>query len=572
MPFDITKLQKDFAVKGENSKSDTTSTSEDDFTKHIKELLAKSHVEGSNSSPTGFGIIPEDSTNKVPEATISEVPKNTISEVPEVSNDTIVGPGMPIINKEKTLNAVGPGNVSGERKKYQENEIDYSKELNKIDSLQKAVDELPDIDNGKYNASVNTRASAVNTMNFTPNTSTAFVAKYYLKKAKESYEKPQDTEKSFIQNVKDMGKSFVNGIGDWDYFTLGMYGAGASQGLTRLYDKMKNNPTGKPIDELLSKQEQLALNAYFINVQASQDRMDNVSVASAAGDIAGRSLPYMLEFMATGGLEGATEGAQKAFMTYVAKNSPKILLNSKVGKGVIKFGTGLANKSLVTFARSGGMPSTYTNITQALSARNPDGTQVSLGKGLYTGLVDVYTNNISELYGEEIMKSVGLLAKGLDKGTKAILPNKIKAAFSSNLSKKISGVMGIANKGNIFKLVSGIKPLQEISKLSGFHGLPGEILEEYWGSALQSVLTADPSQFTDMFTVKNNMQLVTGFLPMQVFSLFTGVPTIARYSKAKKDVAKAQTTLTSFLIANDMDTEQAESFVNSLVIWIMTVS
>lgn len=257
-----------------------------------------------------------------------------------------------------------------------------------------------------------------------------------------------------------------------------------------------NEVSEEDIENNLSKDEKALIRAFFEYNAAMADAGENMSTWYKGGKIFAESIPFMLEFLATGGLatgagRAATSWMGKGFAKWIAK-SAKGTLARTVKKGVAKSVSGVAKTMLAAGARTLAAPSTYKNIAEQSVQYGEDG-HLDRGGNMVRAAVDSYIEQLSEMSGAafgEVLGGIGKLALG------KTAFNKIGAWFGNNAT------------------------MQTLSRL-GFHGLPEEVGEEIFGNALRTITGVDNEALSRMFEKDEFASMIIGFAPMTLIGAGT---------------------------------------------------
>ena len=268
--------------------------------------------------------------------------------------------------------------------------------------------------------------------------------------------------------------------------------------LTSLENKVGNlnEVSAEDIENNLSNDEKALIRAFFEYNAAMADAGQNMSTWYKGGKIFAESIPFMLEFLVTGGLatgagRAATSWMGKGFAKWIA-NSAKGTLARTVKKGVAKSVSGVAKTMVAAGARTLVAPSTYNNIAEQSVRISEDG-HLDRGGNMVKAAVDSYIEQLSEMSGAafgEVLGGIGRLALG------KTAFDKIGAWFGNNVT------------------------MQALSRL-GFHGLPEEVGEEIFGNALRTITGVDKEALSRMFEKDEFASMIIGFAPMTLIGAGT---------------------------------------------------
>lgn len=273
---------------------------------------------------------------------------------------------------------------------------------------------------------------------------------------------------------------------------------------------VKLGQSGKP----LLKSEEALLDAIFYYYYISNARAGNISKAYSGGKMAGQSIPFMLDFVMTGGFAaGTSTGLTKAMVRHIERK-----LITKLGKegyetltkiGVDRLITApikLAGE-LTTGAKQAVIsPTFYTGVLEETMAKP---VEKKLGGGyvyvqgapvkdaIIRGMTEFMFERSGEFIGD-VLTPVGKLLK------------------NTNYLYKISSTpIGRFNK----LFYDGSGKFAKAIKLTGFDGLPTELGEEVLGQIANYLMGVSTKEEMNEFFSKDNLQtMILGFLPMTVIS------------------------------------------------------
>lgn len=346
--------------------------------------------------------------------------------------------------------------------------------------------------------------------------------------------------------VKGKAQQFGAGIGEFAY---GKVLDAATQDdietyneigdiLSRLEDKLGNvkaeNITPEILEENLTKDEQALILAFYEYNRTMAETQKDMSKWYKGGKIFAESVPFMLEFLATGGLyksvaggasNVAKKGLTKALAGFIYKKGAK-----KAAAYVMKGGKALAGAAAGTLARTLVAPGTYSRMAEATVEIDNDG-HLHRGANAARAAADMYIENLSEISGGLIGKGLGLLGKGVGivgkgvgKGASWAISKtpfaKVGSMLADNQLMQTIGA-GIKTFG------AGVKSFMPKLEALGFHGLPEEIGEEFIGNAIRDVSRLQPGAFKEMFEDDNFGSMLIGFAPMTLIGAAGGVANIA---------------------------------------------
>ncbi len=346
-----------------------------------------------------------------------------------------------------------------------------------------------------------------------------------------------DSALKFLQKAKiarDVaGKGFWGATIDWT--KEGVMDAGTQSDietyneigdiLTRLEKELGNlkeeNFTEEVFDKYLSKDEQALIKSFYEYNAAMADAQQDMSRAYKGGKIFAESVPFMLEFLATGGAykaagRAATSWMGKHFAKWIAKSASK-----KVAKAATKAISGAVKAAIGTAARTVATPGTYKRMAEASIEIDKDG-HLHRAKNAAVAFADMYVENLSEISGDLIGE--------LGKGARWLLG---KTPLS-----KIGGLLG----DNMFMqtVSKGMKSFMPKLKALGFNGLPEEIGEEFIGNTIRDITNIQPGALKEMFEDDNFGAMLIGFAPMTMIGVAGGAVSLgvvnAKAAKIGKDL------------------------------------
>ena len=264
--------------------------------------------------------------------------------------------------------------------------------------------------------------------------------------------------------------------------------------LTALEQKVGNlnEVSDEVIEENLTNDEKALIRAFFEYNAAMADAGEDMSIWYKGGKIFAESIPFMMEFLVTGGLantagRAATSWMGKGFGKWIAK-SAKGTAARAAKKVAAKTVSGVAKTVVAAGARTLAAPTTYKNIAEQSVQYGADG-HLDREGNMVKAAVDSYIEQLSEMSGAAFGKVLGGVGR-LALGKTAF--EKVGAWFGNNAV------------------------MQNLSKL-GFHGLPEEVGEEIFGNALRTITGVDEEALSRMFEKDEFASMIIGFAPMTLF-------------------------------------------------------
>lgn len=254
----------------------------------------------------------------------------------------------------------------------------------------------------------------------------------------------------------------------------------------------------------VSDEDMAALTEFFKLSDAVAARQEDTSKSYRAGQGFAENIPFMVEFAITGGItsgisKGVSVGLKKALTNAFKKSlglvDDKIVsvTGKKVAANVLNNATEAIGKSIAGIPATLISPSTYNNLSQKLTEVDMSGNLVYQNgwDAVVPALADSYIERLSEAGIENIASgSVGIAAKSL---------------FKRLPKTKIS---------NMIDFLSG-STFGKIAKATGFHGMLGEIEEEFFGNGLRLMTgLMDKEEFKDFASWDNMLVMAGSFLPM----------------------------------------------------------
>ena len=287
------------------------------------------------------------------------------------------------------------------------------------------------------------------------------------------------------------------------------------------------NLTEEVFDKYLSTEDKNLILAFFEYNSAAEQAGKDMSKAYKGGKIFAESIPFMLEFLATGGFykaagSAATKGLAGALKRWVVKAAKGSV------KRTLRKGASLMLKNGVyalvgTAARTAVAPSTYTRMAEKSVEIGKDG-ELHRAKNMAIGFFDSYIENLSEVSGGMIGKALGAPLRGVKLLGKTAKGAAIASRLGSTTFAQWGKMLGSTKfaKG----LSTAYKSVMPKMKSLGFHGLPEEVGEEYIGNAIRSI-TIDPNALKNMHEDGNFGAMIIGFAPMTLLGVAGGAATVA---------------------------------------------
>ena len=340
-------------------------------------------------------------------------------------------------------------------------------------------------------------------------------AKMFLAKA-EMAEAAAASEKGFWAAAKDfaiekgMG-AFVQG----DIETYNEIGNILTRLESELGDLGEDKLTPEVLDQHMSPEDRALILSFLEYNAAMSDAQQDMRTAYKAGKIFAESVPFMLEFLVTGGVAAAGEGAAKglakgaekaitkAFFKWATKNGAKRAARVAFAQGTKKVASGAIKALSGTLARTTVGPQTWKKAAEA-SVEIEDG-HLHRGMNAFSGFMDAYIENLSEISGGLIGKTLGMYGVHPSKMLGKISFGKIGQMLAD--SRLMQGVA---------KGIGGVFGENGVLKKFGFNGIFEEVEEEYIGNLIRSA-SIQPGALKEMHQDDNFGAMLLGFAPMTLF-------------------------------------------------------
>lgn len=386
-----------------------------------------------------------------------------------------------------------------------------------------------------------------------------------------------DFAKKFANFVKGHKDTFT----DVDFWSRGLTAIDRDLSVRNIFkrlEKQGNNlfeMSAEQIESSLTDGEKALVSAFLRLGQAMSARKDDLAAGYNAGKTSAESLGYMAEFLLSGAigraagtaLKGSGKAAQSGLMRYLAKElrgEAGSAVTSAVRRGLLqtatKQGTSkalsagakaainatakaagkayefVAQPVLQTLRQTPLMPSTYRNIADGLTALDNNGDLVEAGDAIFGQVLDSLIENWSESMGEAVNWGLSLVPRGVTAAGSKVLANTTPAQWAK----------WIAESG-------GWRVLKE----SGFHGLVGEMGEEWLGNAARLGLgLIDQKEWDQFASLNSQLEMAAAFAPMTLIGLGTSSAAIARESK---HYAKASEAMKSVLNKHGWTQEEIDN-------------
>ena len=315
-----------------------------------------------------------------------------------------------------------------------------------------------------------------------------------------------------------LGKTLFS-VDTWDFGAQELRDAGN----LAMYGDMKM-PKGAHADA----QQAMMRNTYLQQV-ADQQWGENDTFMQRAGEITGQAIPFVVEFMATGGFGGVTAAGTKLGSRAAARWA-----TGKVGRWVLKNTGTLAGDMAAGFlmANTTGAMNTAADIMnrhQGYVVMDENGDYKfeggkSWGRSIYEGEMANTLEYYTEKLGVHLDGGGKIVGSWLGKGME-----RIGAGRVSELLSRITGS-------------EWSKATGQLLRRGGIQDYPGEVIEEEANLILNSLLVGD-NKFSDLVDGKTQADIWGGMLLsigfMQSPGTIGGVHDTAQYYRYKHNTDKS---------------------------------
>ena len=324
-----------------------------------------------------------------------------------------------------------------------------------------------------------------------------------------------------------------------DFWTMGLTGIVDQMQLGGVLDKIRNEIGGmgeiteEKLEKTLTPMEQELLSAFVRNADAQAARAYDTTVGYNAGKSAADSAMFMAEFLMSGAVVGGatkalTKGSADTLSKWIAKKIGKAGAKA-LGKGTVaKAVTGAAGRVLGDIGQSAALmlfqPGTVKSVIEAQNQLDESGELVDKKQAAWEGLFDRAIEVVSEQTGDYLGKVLGAVG-----------------------GNKIAGALAKTEFGRIGKAFFDTSAVQTL-RAGQWHGLFGEMSEEFIGAALRTATKLDENAWKDQWEGESLATMALSFLPMTI--LGGGVST-AQYGFAKNQYAKSSAQVAEILNSKD---------------------
>ena len=296
-------------------------------------------------------------------------------------------------------------------------------------------------------------------------------------------------------------------------------------------DATLNDITEEDIENNLTLSEQALIRSFFLYCEAAELAEKKQTSWYKGARIAGEMVPFMLEFLVTGGVgtlagKGATKGLAKAFASWIKKSAKKSAARaakryaSRAIVGTTKFAVKGATMTALR-------PSAYEGVAEAMTRIKDDGTLAGAEE-----FVDaIWDNGIetwSEMLGEKFL--------GFTKwGTKALGNAKWVQGLADTRWAKWGKAIG--EKAVMQKIGRGISISHKFLKPFGVQNSAVELLEEFAGAGMREAIY-DPKALDHMFEGNNFESMLLGFSVMPFIGGTVGVGAVGYHNYKAAQLAE----------------------------------
>ncbi len=321
-------------------------------------------------------------------------------------------------------------------------------------------------------------------------------ARANLKEARQIIDAAQANKRD-DSGISRLGQGVADGLFTADAITFGLASLVRN---TRMLDLI-NRANDQGV-ESLTESEQTLLNSAIIRQAVEAAHASGAGYLYNMGRITGESIPYMLQFIATGiPAKAITAGANKAIVKYIGK-----FLQSKGMKSALAQGTGratawLGTNTLTAAARTPFAPTMYADAAKR-QIGNIDYQETADSRLQYVGnsgdnpaaaFAKAYGNTFFENFGEES----GVI---LEAATKKLADIPLLSKAFGKVAESSLGRMWRAGTDNF---------MGDFYRAAGYNGIFGEAFEEYVSGTLNAATIGDQS-FSELFSADNFITTVGG--------------------------------------------------------------
>lgn len=353
-------------------------------------------------------------------------------------------------------------------------------------------------------------------------------------------------------NASKNKSGFWKGVGDnlltKESVTLGLSTLSNTKQLKDLLDKVEKQGI-----KSLTPSENTLLEAASVKSLSDMIYESGLSTLYNVGSATGTSIPYMLQFVITRAPASAiAKPVMKKLTGYVTKRFGEAAIKKAAARAIStlpKVGTKTALKTANALTKTGVaaleagatgalmpiiQPSMYNDILERRMGQvdadiNPQTGKVqykgqtgekSWGKSIGEGFTAGAIENLAEMSGGAIMKTLGVPVKALSK-----------------VSPKSREFINIISEKPLLRSFNRVR--EDIAKTTGVHSIPGEALEEFVGQTANA-LTVGDQKLEDIYTWENAWMTLASVAPLSIgMGSASGVMAQATKKKVVRDYNRA---------------------------------
>ena len=400
-------------------------------------------------------------------------------------------------------------------------------------------------------------------------------------------------ENGFADYMSNYGKGAGKVFSDRDFWTRGISAISRDLNVRKIFKKLQdkgfnlNTITEKELDENLTPGEKALIFSFIRLADAQAARAKDMAPGYTAGQTAADSVGFMAEFFISGGIgkvagSALKEGVQQGLRAFIGRaltTGSAEAIRSATSRGMINAFTKGGQRALTqgmkqavkagTAAATGVYKygvrpveeaawhtalqlSTYRTIADDLTQIDNNGKLVEAGTAIWGGVLDSFVENWSESMGDFVNDVIGLPFKG-----------------AAGLGKKLLGETSLTQWGRWLADTTAAKVLTQ----AGFHGLIGEMGEEWVGNAARvglGLMSGD--EFKDFRDLHNQLDMAASFAPMSLFGLGSSSYAAAREAKnyrqtveSFRGVLNRTEGMTQEEIANIFDTKHTKTEIADIL-------
>jgi hypothetical protein len=366
------------------------------------------------------------------------------------------------------------------------------------------------------------------------------------------------TAASLISDAKKTANASKNKSGFWKGVGDSLISEEAvSLGLSSIENTLRIMPILDKVEkegiQSLTPSENTLLEAASVKSLSDMIYESGLSTLYNVGSATGTSIPYMLQFVITHAPASAiAKPVMKKLTGYVTKRFGEAAIKKAAARAIStlpKVGTKTALKTANALTKNGVaaleagatgalmpiiQPSMYNDILERRMGQvdadiNPQTGKVqykgqtgekSWGKSIGEGFTAGAIENLAEMSGGAIMKTLGVPVKALSK-----------------VSPKSREFINIISEKPLLRSFNRVR--EDIAKTTGVHSIPGEALEEFVGQTANA-LTVGDQKLEDIYTWENAWMTLASVAPLSIgMGSASGVMAQATKKKVVRDYNRA---------------------------------